>query len=111
MTRDDGRAGIDFAQWLADERRTPAPRIIRPSIELPAALMQRVDRVARVSGMTRSQLVAHILDRWLASWRPLHDQNPTTGAVRHADSPPAPARTKWTLKRSRRNTSRKRARS
>ena len=65
---------VDFAEWAEQERRQPKPRLVRPSLELDAALVARVDRVARIQGLSRHELVAHILDRWLASWRPLHDE-------------------------------------
>lgn len=66
---------VDFARWLAEEQareadaRARADRLVRPSLELPASLVARVDRVAAVSGMTRHELVAAALGFYLASWR------------------------------------------
>lgn len=66
---------VDFARWLDEERareadaRARGGRVVRPSLELPASLVARVDRVAAVSQMSRHALVAAAVESWLASWR------------------------------------------
>lgn len=58
-------------RWLAEELARPRPkqRKVRPSIELDADLVDRIDSVAAWSGCTRHELVSVILTHWLASWR------------------------------------------
>jgi hypothetical protein len=64
---------IDYAQWAAEERARAgraAGRMVRPSLDLPAELVERIDRVAAVQGCTRHELVAWWLDHMLRSWAP-----------------------------------------
>lgn len=64
---------LPWVRWLAEEKARPRPatRKVRPSIELDADLLARVDRVAAASGVSRHELVTFVLDRFLASWRPM----------------------------------------
>lgn len=64
---------LTWEKWVdeARERNEPAPSMYRPSLTLPHDLMQRVDRVAAVQGIDRSELVQMMIEHHLASWREL----------------------------------------
>lgn len=67
---------LPWVTWAAQEadrsawQRQHAERMIRPSIELPADLVARCDRIAAVQGMTRGEYITAALVHYQAHWRP-----------------------------------------
>lgn len=59
---------LPWVRWR-DEARRPVEYTVRPSLTLPVALVASVDRIAQTNGMTRSELVEHVLANYLCSWR------------------------------------------
>jgi hypothetical protein len=62
---------LPWEKWVDEQqaRQEPAVSMYRPSLTLPHELMQRVDRVAAVQGIDRSELVQMMIEHHLASWR------------------------------------------
>lgn len=76
MTQLATHPDLPWDAWAREERdraahqRAHTERLIRPSIDLPADLIARTDRVAAMYGMTRSQYVTAALVHYQAHWRP-----------------------------------------
>lgn len=65
-----GRRKLTWHEWVEDAqaRQTPAVSMYRPSLTLPQDLMRKVDRIARVQGMERSELVALMIESYMRAW-------------------------------------------
>jgi hypothetical protein len=71
----DTTRDLPWVRWLDEERERQATRApettLRPSIVLRESTVDYVDRIAKLQGLTRSELVESMIGLYRSSWRPI----------------------------------------